>query len=106
MPTFEDHPGTQCPRCGYHFRKGDRYELDGEAMVCAVEKHCRRRQRTPKPEYANPDASADEMLDKIAETLTAEVKAFMLFVSENEHAMRYIYNECFSDGQFVKTWKR
>lgn len=115
MPTFEDHPGVRCTRCGYAFRKNDRFQhvtvgADEEGVyrgvACENEKGCRRRQRTPKPEYANPDAGADEMLDKIAESLTAETKALMLYVSEDEDLLRYVYRECFRPGQFLKSWKR
>lgn len=106
MPIFKDHPDLQCGYCGYGFRKNDRYTTAEDMFVCENEKGCRRRQRTPKPEYANPDAGVDEMLDKIAETLTDEVKKLMLNVSEDEDLLRYVYRECFSSGQFVKSWKR
>lgn len=97
----------RCDRCGYEFRKNDQYNHDAALeAVCVNEKNCRRRQRTPKPEYANPDASVDEMLDKIASTLTDEVRTLMMHVSEDETLLRYVYRECFSSGQFVKSWKR
>lgn len=117
MPTFEDHPGVQCARCGYAFRKNDRFQhvtvgadekgVNGayRGVACENEKGCRRRQRTPKPEYANPDATADEMLEKIAATLTRDVRDLMLAVSENEDWMRYSYRACFDSRPLVKIWR-
>lgn len=105
MPTFENHPGVQCDRCGYAFRKNDRYQSVSDGVACENEKGCRRRQRMPKPEYANPDATADEMLEKIAATLTRDVRDLMLAVSENEDWMRYSYRACFDSRPLVKIWR-
>lgn len=109
MPTFENHPGVQCARCGYAFRKNDHYLPGGppntDKVYCESQKNCRRRQRTPKPEYANPDATADEMLEKIAATLTRDVRDLMLAVSENEDWMRYSYRACFDSRPLVKIWR-
>ncbi len=111
MPSFEDHPDPpiRCALCGYTFRKNDRYAYHRpdandlpEGLVCENEKGCRRRQRTPKPEYANPDATADEMLDKIAGELSANVERIMLQASEDEDWLRYLYRACYSSGPLVR----
>lgn len=106
MPTFVDHPEVQCARCGYGFRKNDRFTYDNDGqVVCENEKGCRRRQRTPKPEYANPNATTDEMLDKIATQLSADVRDIMLAVSENEAWLRYSYRACFDSRPLVRIWR-
>ena len=105
MPTIPEHLiGEQCKRCGYRFRKNDRviYGHGVDHLACENEKGCRRRQRKPRPEYANPDATFDEMIERVAAELSAYTERMMLGASENEDYLRALYRATYSSRPLLR----